>query len=235
MFQRFFRLGSGSFDLAQGKFFDSPRRGQTPMAERRRHPRAQLTLPVRLRWPMPLGQLTEVTETLDVCRSGLLVYRREPCPVGATLWVTVPFDSALSLAQPETPARVARVKETPTGGHLVGIAFEPLRQSTGAAATGADRRGRERISLALPIRVRPAGAPWPEEAMTVDISDDGVRFSTARLYQAGDSVRITLPPGTPGSEWGSTAEVPARVVRVAQRPGWVEQEVAVVLLIALGL
>jgi PilZ domain-containing protein len=202
------------------------------VTERRRHPRAQLSLPVRLRWPTPLGQFTDVTETLDVCRSGLRIHRREPCQAGATLWVTLPFDSTLPLAQPETPARVAWVKETPTGGLLVGIEFEASLRSAVGVAPSVDRRRQKRVQLALPIQVRPAGAPWPEETMTLDIAEEGVLFSTARLYWVGDSVHITLPSGTiPGRRaTGTSAEVPARVVRVTQRPGSVEQEVAIALL-----
>ena len=187
---------------------------------------------MRLRWPTPLGQFTDVTETLDVCRSGLRIHRREPCEAGATLWVAFPFESTLPLAQPETPARVAWVKETPTGGLLVGIEFEASPRSAVGAAPPVDRRRRKRVQLALPIRVRPAGAPWPEETMTVDIAEEGALFSTARLYWVGDSVHITLPSGTIPSRWGTGtgAEVPARVMRVTHRPGSVEQEVAVALL-----
>ncbi len=202
----------------------------TLVTEQRRHPRAQLNLPVRLRWLTPLGQSTEVTETLDVCRGGLLIFRREPCRVKAMLWVTFPFDSSLPLTQPETPARVVRVNKTPAGGHLVAVEFEaPLRHAA-EAGTSIDRRRRERIPLALPIRIRPSDSPWPEETMTIDLSDEGALFCTARLYAVGDIVHITLPPGTLGSRWASLAEVPARVVRVARLPGSVEQQVALALI-----
>jgi hypothetical protein len=66
--------------------------------------------------------------------------------------------------------------------------------------------------------------------MTIDLSDDGVLFCTARLYAVGDIVHITLPPGTLGSRWASLPEVPARVVRVARLPGSVEQQVALALI-----
>jgi hypothetical protein len=178
-----------------------------------------------------LGQLTEVAETLDVCRGGLLVYRRDPSQVGSMLWVTFPFDSSPQLPQPEIPARVVRVKDTPTSGHLVALEFEaPLRHAAGTAAMGFDRRRHERFPLALPIRVRPSDSPWPEETMTVDLSDDGVLFCTARLYSVGDLIYVNLPTGTIRSRSSSAAEVPARVVRVVRRPDSVEQQVAVALL-----
>src|SRR6266852_5601757 len=134
----------------------------TRIKEQRRHPRAQLSLPVRLRWPTPLGQTTEVAETLDVCRGGLLIHRRDPCPIRALLWVTFPFDSTLPLTQPETPARIARVKTTPTGGHLVGIEFQAHHSHRNAGSAeeahpqlARERRRRERVPLALPAALSP--------------------------------------------------------------------------------
>ena len=213
----------------------------TLLREHRRHPRAQLSLAVRLRWLTPLGQLSEVAQTLDVCRGGLLVYRRESCGVGAMVWVTLPFDSALALTEPETPARVVRVKTTPAGGHLVALQFEAprRRRDTAGAANrtysgpAREHRWRERIRLALPIHVRPVDSPWPEETMTVDISETGVLFCTTRLYAVGDTVHLTIPPGSFGGRWAAHRALPARVVRVepgAGRTGWVWQQVAVALL-----
>jgi PilZ domain len=205
--------------------------GQASVAERRRHPRVQLNLPVRLRWQTPLGHLTEVTETLEVSRGGLLLRRREPCRVHAMLWVTFPYDSTLPLGQLETPARVARVEDLPSKGYLMAMEFEePLRSAARGGASGAERRRQERVPLALPIRVRPADSPWPEETMTMDITEEGVHFWTTRLYSVGDAVRISLPGGSLPSRWITTAELPARVVRVVCRPGSIEQEVAVALL-----
>jgi len=209
--------------------------------EQRRHPRAQLSLPVRLRWLTPLGQLSEAAQTLDVCRGGLLVYRREFCGVGAMVWVTLPFDSTLALTEPETPARVVRVKMTPAGGHLVALQFEapPRRRDTAGAAgrtfsgPATEHRRRERIRLALPIRVRPADSPWPEETMTVDISEAGALFCTTRLYAVGDTVHLTIPRGSFGGRWAAHKELRARVVRLepgAGRTGSVWQQVAVALL-----
>src|SRR5712691_4158563 len=113
----------------------------TRIKEQRRHPRAQLNLPVRLRWPTPLGQTTEVAETLDVCRGGLLIHRRDPCPIRAHLWVTFPFDSTLPLTQPETPARIARVKTTPTGNDAGASASRwPCRSASARRSRPGPRR-----------------------------------------------------------------------------------------------
>ncbi len=204
--------------------------------KQRRHPRVQLNLSVRLRWLSPLGQLIEVTETLDVGRGGLLVHRREPCRAGALVWVAFPFDPSLPLTQPETPARVVRVTTTPAGDNLVALELEAPKPK-GAAAGQAylsfarERRRHERLRLALPIRVRPADSPWPEETMTVDISDDGVLFCTTRLHTVGDTLYIALPPRSFGGQWASPAELPARVVRVAgDAHSAVWQQVAAALL-----
>ncbi len=209
--------------------------------EHRRRPRAQLNLPVRLRWFTPLRQLTEVTETLDVSRGGLRIYCQEPCRVGAVVWVTFPFDAALPLTQPETLGRVVRLTTTPTGGYYVALELEepPTYREVASARTEAylapagERRRRARILLALPIRVRLSDSPWPEETMTADISDDGMRFYTTRLYAVGGTVYVALPRGSFGGRWVSPAEVPARVVRAeneARRNGSVWQQVAITLL-----
>jgi len=206
--------------------------------EQRGHPRVHLHLPVRLRWLTPLGLLAEIAETVDVCRAGLQINRREPCRIGAMVWVTFLFESSLPLAQPETPAHVVRLTTTPTGGNLVALEFESLPRHRHLIAALAriyagpfrDRRRRERIRLALPIRVRLPGSPWPEETMTVDLSNEGVMFCTTRLYPVGDTVFITLPRG---SFRASPTELPARVVRIekdARLDGSVWQQVAVAVL-----
>ncbi|HEX2711489.1 MAG TPA: PilZ domain-containing protein [Candidatus Acidoferrales bacterium] len=209
--------------------------------EQRRRPRARLSLPVRLRWQTALRQLTEVTQTLEVSRGGLLIHCHEPCGIGAVVWVTFPFDSELLLAQPETLARVARLTPAPTGGYLVALELEETpkywglagaRTEAGHPAAG-ERRRRARIRLALPIRIRLWDSPWPEEAMTVDISDDGARFYTTRLYAVGGIVHVALPPGSFGGRWASTAELRARVTRIEKEPqrnASVWQKVAITLL-----
>ena len=66
----------------------------TTFVELRRHPRAQLKLPARVRWRGPLGMRMESTHTLDVSRGGLRVQRNEPCESGSRVWVVFPFDAA---------------------------------------------------------------------------------------------------------------------------------------------
>ena len=76
--------------------------------DRREHHRVQLRLPARLRWTTPFGQKTEVCTAVDVSRGGVLVPCREPHAEGTSLWVTFPFNSALTFGQPEVLARVVR-------------------------------------------------------------------------------------------------------------------------------
>lgn len=76
--------------------------------DRREHHRVQLRIPTRLRWTTPLGQQTEVCETVNVSRGGLLVPCKENHAAGISLWVTFPYDTSLPFGQPEMLARVVR-------------------------------------------------------------------------------------------------------------------------------
>jgi hypothetical protein len=185
------------------------------LAEMRNHSRAQLELPVRIRWHGPLGMRLEVTHTEDVSREGLLIHRNQSCDVPARVWVAFPFDPAANSAvQPETPARIVRAEEDPSGGYRIGVRLlRPPRWSPRIADQ--ERRSSPRIPFALPIFVRPAGTPWPEESMTQDLSRSGVRFETSHIYAAGEMVLAQIPWG----EWAKAGELPGRVVRVETMDG----------------
>lgn len=194
------------------------------LVEQRRYVRVSLQLPVRLRWMGPLRQTTEVTETLDVSRGGLMVYRPEPCAEGATVWVTFPFDPGDSAGQPETPARVVRVRTTPTGGNLIGLEFELPKRAVRSVG-GFNRRAAERMPLAVPVSVWMGDLPWPEESMTMDVSETGLMFRSARQYQVGEIVRVA-PHGTPLPGSLGRKQRHARVVRIEPLKGAPEQRVA---------
>jgi PilZ domain len=181
-----------------------------PAKEQRRHPRAQLQLPVRIRWRGPLGSLVEFTEALDVSREGLLVTRQQETRKGSRVWVTVPFDGAgANTVQPETPARVVRVQSTASGANLVALHFENPRRNA-SQPPESERRRNMRVSFGLPILVRPANSPWPEETMTQDISQGGARFETTRSYSVGDVLLLQIQ----SDAWKGPREVPGRVVRL---------------------
>ena len=178
--------------------------------ELRRHPRAQLKLPARIRWQGPLGMRLEITQTVDVSREGMLFRRNEACERLARVWVAFPFDPTSGAAtQPETPARIIRVEPNADGGYWIALRFESTAR-TGKLSADRERRSSERIPFALPIFVRPAGTPWPEEFMTQDISQHGTRFETSHIYAAGDKVLAKIPWG----EWSKAGEIAGRVVRV---------------------
>lgn len=178
--------------------------------ELRRHPRAQLQLPARIRWRGPFGMRLETTRSIDVSRDGMLVQRAESCELNARVWVVCPFDAdAATSAQPETPAQVVRVEKASSGGYRVALRLEMPPRSP-ARPPALERRTSARIPFALPIFVRDSGTPWPEESMTQDISRTGARFVTARIFAQGDNLLAKISWG----EWAQAGEIPARVVRV---------------------
>ena len=178
--------------------------------ELRKHPRAQLRLPVRVRWQSPLGLRLETARTIDVAREGLLIHRAESCEPLARLWIAFPFDPATrSSVQPETPARVIRVEREMESGYRVALRLELPPRDTPRPA-GFERRTHPRISFALPIFVRSATSRWPEESMTRDASSVGASFETSRIYATGDEIFVKIPWG----EWSRAGEICGRVVRV---------------------
>ncbi len=196
--------------------------------ERRRHPRALLSLPVRLRWLGPLGLESETLETLDAGRGGLLVASREPRREGMLVWATFPFDAGATGAEPETSAHIARAMTTPSGGYLAGIEFSDFSKpehragvsqlSANAAArkqhSGPDRRRQSRNQLALLIRVRGGDPSWPDDAMTMDISRSGLQFCSLRVYELGEIVKFDFPRGP----WNSSDGRRGRIARIANHP-----------------
>jgi hypothetical protein len=198
--------------------------------DRREHHRAQLRLPVRIRWNTPFGQKTEVCKTLDISRGGLLVPCGETHAPGVPLWVTFPFDDSLGSGQPETLAKVVSVRPTRNGNgnkatvgsskQAVALQF-PLPFRPDGNGNGhrkeRERRSSPRRPLAIPVRVRPPNIPWFEEAMTIDISAQGLRFLSSREYQQGDSLLVSFEPGA-SAPWPTASETAARVSRIERMP-----------------
>lgn len=186
--------------------------------ERRKYPRAQVTMQVRLRWPGPLRQTTEVTETLDVSRGGLLVYSADGPALGRSLWLTFPYDSFMTAPEPEILAHVLRVERRPAGGSFVAIRFDGSAPPSVAAKPPVERRFLPRTIIGVPIAVRAPSCPWPEETMTLDLTPDGLSFITPRVYIVGDILKVAMRPGVTPAGWGSQGEIAARVVRVSSTP-----------------
>ena len=199
--------------------------------DRREHHRAQLRLPVRIRWNTPFAQKTEVCRTLDISRGGLLVPCHEAHAPGVGLWVTFPYDTSLGDGQPEMLAKVVRVRSAHNGNGSASIdqgANEPavalhfaLSPRTLANGNGHakehERRDSPRRPLALPVRVRPEHIPWFEEAMTMDVSAHSLRFLSSREYQEGDRLLLSFE-ATASAPWPVASETFARVLRVESVP-----------------
>jgi hypothetical protein len=199
--------------------------------DRREHHRAQLRLPVRIRWNTPFGQKIEVCKTLDISRGGLLVPCQEIHSPGVTLWATFPFDGSIGDSQPEMLARVVSMRSLGNGNgskrvrddssaQAVALHFAPppRPESNGNGhAKGRERRHSPRRPLAIPVRVRPPHIPWFEEAMTIDISAHGLRFLTSREYQEGDSLLVSFEPAA-SAPWPTASETAARVRRIEPVP-----------------
>jgi len=160
----------------------------------------------------------EITRTIDVSRDGVRVPRSDSCEIGSRVWLTFPFDSnASAAAQPETPAHVVRVERNSQRGYDVSLQLE-MPPRNGERPKNKERRSCSRITFAVPMFVRAAGSPWPEESMTHDISRAGARFESALMYNMGDTILAKIPWG----EWERAGEIRARVVRVEAgtlRPG----------------
>jgi hypothetical protein len=180
-----------------------------------------MELPVRVRQIGPPFDSLEVTSTLDVSRNGVLFRTRQPYLMNSTVWVTMPYQEK-SPNNLEVPASVVRIDKRDDGFAEIAVQFHSARADqlrptydfTPAAGPqkSSDRRTKNRVRMALPIRVREGQAA--EESVTVDVSRHGVLFQSARNYSVGQQVWVVMPyqPGT------TPAERPARVVRSVNHP-----------------
>jgi hypothetical protein len=235
--------------------------------DRREHHRVQLRIPARLRWTTPLGQRTEICETLNVSRAGLLVPCKENYLAGTPLWITFPYDATLPFGQPEVLARVVRSELVATrvaaanasgsrndgadvaasaeraddradghrlgNGEMVFAAFAALQFEAGVGAKKGknenghgngnghhrevERRTSARRMVAVPIRVRLEHVPWFEETMTIDASNQGLRFVSSRQYEPGQHLIVSFEDAVL-SPWPVAAEFRSLVVRADPLP-----------------
>ncbi len=217
--------------------------------DRRGHHRVQLRIPARLRWTTPFGRKTEVCDTLNVCRGGVLVPCKEAHAPGMSLWVTFPYDAAVPYGQPEIPARVVRSAIAEQSVHSANgemasangekaASAHAVENASGAYVPAAalrfeiaprpdfngnghrrelERRTSPRSRLALPIRVRPEHIPWFEETMSLDVSNEGLRFLSSREYEPGQHLIVSFEPAA-SSPWPPASEFRSLVVRVEPMP-----------------
>ena len=193
--------------------------------QRRLHPRVRLRLPARLRWSAPLGQRTDQCETINVSRGGALLCSREAHGVGHPVWVTIPFDPEASGAQPETLARVVRCLRSKTEGvlpwtvatHFEGVAAQPKARRTGNLDAKQNQNGSGN-KISLPIHVRPENVPWYEEAMTLEVSRDKLKFVTNREYVFGQRLLVSFGSESE-SPWSGEGEWKAQVTGIEMEAG----------------
>ena len=194
--------------------------------QQRQHARVRLRLPVRLRWVAPLGQQSEVCETRNVSKGGLLVACGEHHAEGFPLWVTFPFDVAAPDDQPEVMARVVRRQAglvDQADREEIALHFErfPLNVSSAREVQQTQQAPPAKkgsvANVSVPIRVRPGHIFWPEEAMTLDVSADLLRFISNREYAEGDTLLISFVSAET-RPWPGIGETPGKIVKVEKLP-----------------
>jgi PilZ domain-containing protein len=89
-----------------------------------------------------------------------------------------------------------------------------------------ERRGSIRKVLAIPVHVRPQQIPWFEEAMTTDVSAEGLRFRSHREYSPGDRLKIAFAD-TASAPWHGAGEFLSEVARVTPVPGSASLDVSI--------
>jgi len=212
--------------------------------QRRQHLRVRLRLPARLRWSAPLGQRTDRCETINVSRGGLLLICNEAHGPGHPLWITFPFDPADSGTQPETLARVVRCTQAPDESQtqvarvptpattpmaersgwrpahwIVATHFEGAPRSRRNGNVEANRSHNGAGSkIALPIRVRPNHIPWHEEAMTIEVSPEKLKFLTNREYTFGQQLLVSFVSGSE-APWTGDGEWMTQVTGIEMEAG----------------
>lgn len=198
--------------------------------DRRKHGRVQMRLPVRIRWLSPFRLQEEVQQTEDVSRGGLKISISVSAVAGTHVWVTYPYDSSVPEGQPEMLVRIVRCHPRAGGGATLAGKYETLVSLTGAAEYGrtflAERRASRRWPVAMRVRVRPEHLPWFDEVMTLDFSDEGLRFLSCREYEPGTPV-VVVCGGTSAGPWQARGEFPAIVARAVEAQGSSELDISV--------
>jgi hypothetical protein len=111
------------------------------------------------------------------------------------------------------------------------VAFQYEEQARSSTNGNSDRReperrGSLRKALAIPVRVHPERIPWFEEAMTIDISPEGMRFRGHRGYQPGERLNIAFEDSA-SAPWHGAGEFLSHVVRVTPVAGSAALDVSV--------
>lgn len=195
--------------------------------ELRQYRRVRLRLPARVRWSAPFGPASEITETINVSKGGVLLRSHEEHATGARVWVAFPYEGREDENQPEIAARIVRIAN---GSGPQTIALELLlagpHANTNGSSAHKERREANRNQISVPASVRPAYSPWAEEVMTVDVSAGGLRFVTRREYTRGEQLFVKFGGVAPAA-WTSDCEESVRVVRTTSVESGATLEIAV--------
>ena len=100
----------------------APPRPSKPSADNRKARRSNLKLPVRIRAHVPEFEFTEITETVNVSRSGVYFFSDKPYQWQRDVRVVVPHDRREDAQNIESPATIVRIDQKP-GQAMRGIAL----------------------------------------------------------------------------------------------------------------
>jgi hypothetical protein len=188
--------------------------------------RVQMDMPVRVRQLPPPRETSEIKMTLDVSRNGLLFRTRETYELNSIIWVTMPYTARAEVKGPEFPATVVRVIKQPGGDIEVGVQFHSsyadkwnhsVYARPGKPVTSSEKRGKSRVRMTLPVRVR--SGMMMDESVTLDVSRAGVLFASMQPYVVGQKVFVVIPFQPDGLISGTLMEEPAEVIRFIEREG----------------
>jgi hypothetical protein len=164
---------------------------------------------VRIRWRDAFGLQSEIAQSLDLSRNGVLVPGNQSWSHHTRFWVTLPYDASDTTGlQPEMPARMVRAVHTHSGQLHAALHFQ--LPHSGIRSKFEERRSSPRLPFSLPVTIRRDGAYAAEVTMTIDLSYVGVRFEATRFYAADDFVHVHIPSGS----WAERGEIPGRVLRI---------------------
>ncbi len=200
------------------------------LMEKRLHHRARIGLPVRVRCITPFGVGVESAMTADVSRGGFSFDSPTRMVCGIHVWTSLPFDASIADAQPDLRARIVHCHGCANGMHRIGVQFETpslhLLVSQRTVPPGIEHRISPRHFLNVPVRVRPDYLPWPEETMTLNISEAGIRFLTTRQHEEGSILLLEFDKPSPAT-WPAAEEVQTIIVRREIDPANGDMTVAV--------
>jgi hypothetical protein len=100
--------------------------------------------------------------------------------------------------------------------HFEGTAHSQSRRNGNAEASRSQNGAGSKI--ALPIRVRPKHVPWHEEAMTIEVSPEKLKFITNREYTFGQQLLVSFASGNE-APWVGDGEWTTQVTGIEMEAG----------------